>query len=97
MLDEKLTHLQKESRKQHRSLALYQARDHHLRLRRVILEKQLLHQSRLHRNHLGEKDKTKERGVNRTHTVAAIGTTQGETMEDGTGDNITRPLHRSWR
>ena len=44
----------------------------------VILEKQLLHQSRLHRNHLGEKDKTKERGVNRTHTVAAIGTTRAK-------------------
>ena len=94
--DVRLIHLRKENREQHQSRAQQQAQDRRLRPRRFVRKKQLLRRNKLLRFHLGEVGKTMERGVEPSHTVAAIGIAQDKTMGKETGDNITRPLHRSW-
>ena len=60
----------------------------------LINPKLHLRQNRHQRLHLGKVEKTTGRVVRPAHTVAAIGIVQ-DTTEEGTGDNFTRPLHRS--
>ena len=94
MLDVNSMHLRKVNQRQHQSRAPLQAQSHHLRLQRID-RKLHLRQNRHQRLHLGKVEKITGKVARPTHTVAAIGTIQ-DTTEEGTGDNFTRPLHRSW-